>query len=64
MKETVMKKINSNSVKFDKENEILNESLTPEKSDNKENNSNKNEELVDNLNKNEENKNKLKNEKI
>ena len=50
-------KINYNSIKYDKKNEILNESITPENSDNEENkeNNNQKEELIDK--ENEDNKN-------
>ena len=44
-------KINSNSVKYDKTNEILNESLTPENSDNEMNNNLQIDELIDKENK-------------
>ena len=48
-------KINYNAIKYDKKNEILNESITPENSDNEENN-NQEKELIDK--ENEDNKNK------
>ena len=59
---TSYEKINSNSVKYDKESEILNESLTPENSDNEKDINKQNEELIDKDN-NEENKNKVEIEK-
>ena len=59
---TSYEKINYNSVKYDKESEILNESLTPENSDNEKEINKKNEELIDKDN-NEENKNNLEIEK-
>jgi hypothetical protein len=50
-------KINYNSIKYDKKNEILNESITPENSDNEENkeNNNQKDELIDKENENNKN---------